>query len=212
MYQRGRRPISHSQFRNAPNKRPVKRKNWLVFAITILCSLAIVIGFLWLWPYNVMSEYVGPNSNVVLQVQFKSTKVPHLITAQITLFNPDQKSSKSSNCYIMQGQNLMIQADKLDFAQWLSIIGLHSGYKLTQLDGCYSDTSFQKKLTLSGLNGGEDSFFAAVQGHQWYSQLVEAQAQYSKPILVLANLPVGKKSETFYVYTTPQGLSVVDSK
>lgn len=212
MYQRNRRSGSHSQSRKAPHQRHGKRKNWFVFGTMIVFLLAIVIGLLWLWPYHVMPEYVGPNGNEVLQVQFSSTKVPHLINVQLTFFNPDNKPSKFSNCYIMQGQNLTIQADKLDFAQWLSIIGLHSGYKLTQLDGCYTDATFQNKLTLSELNGGEDSFFAAVQGHPWYSQLVEAQAQYSKPIPVLANLPVGQKTETIYVYTTPQGLSVVDSK
>jgi hypothetical protein len=68
------------------------------------------------------------------------------------------------------------------------------------------------KDTQSDLNGGEDAFFTMLKGQAWFAELIQAQAYYSKPIFVLANLPVGQKSETFYVYTRPEGLSVEPSK
>ena len=134
------------------------------------------------------------------------------MNVQLIIFNTDHKQSKPINCYMTQGQKLIMQGDILNFAPWLDRFGLHSGYKLTQLAGCYSDTTLKKILALSDLNGGEDSFFATVQEHTWYSQLVEAQAHNSKPIFVLANLPVNQKTEAIDVFTSPNGLYKVPSQ
>ena len=211
MYQPSSKSHNYSS-RYIPPRSRSKWKLWLVLGIAIVCLLAFVIVPLWFWPRSAIPNYVGLNGDMVVQVQIKSTKIPYLLNVQLITFNTDHKPSKPINCYIMQGQKLTIQGDILNFAPWLDRFGLHSGYKLTQLAGCYSDTTLKNKLALSDLNGGEDSFFATVQEYTWYSQLVEAQAHYSKPISVLANLPVGQTIETFYVYTTPKGLSVLPSK
>ena len=211
MYQPSPRSQGYSS-RYIPPRSRSKWKLWLVLGIAIVCLLAFVIVPLWFWPRSAIPNYVGLNGDMVVQVQIKSTKIPYLLNVQLITFNTDHKPSKPINCYIMQGQKLTIQGDILNFAPWLDRFGLHSGYKLTQLAGCYSDTTLKKILALSDLNGGEDSFFATVQEHTWYSQLVEAQAHNSKPIFVLANLPVNQKTETIDVFTSPNGLYKVPSQ
>ena len=190
-----------------------KRRLW-PFIVLMILELLFLVGMvaLWPWPYLAMPNYVGLNGNMVAQVQIFTTRKPHLLNVQVTLFNENHNSTRNINCYIMQGDRLLLQGDILTFASWQNSIGLHSGFKLTQLVGCYSDTTFKVRDIISDLNGGEDGFFGMAQGQTWYSELVQVQAYYYKSRPLLANLPVGQKSDTFYVFTSPTGLNVRQSK
>jgi len=171
----------------------------------MILELLLLVGMvaLWPWPYLAMNNYVGPNVEVA-QVQISTTKFPHLMHAQVILFDKDHQPSQPIDCYLMQGNTLTLQFDTITFATWENSLGLHLGYKLTQLVGCHSVTMLTDKDTRSDLNGGEDGFFTMVQGQTWYAELVQAQAYYSKAAPLLANLHVGQKTETFYVFTPPK--------
>ncbi len=190
-----------------------KRRIWPLVVLMLLELLFLLaILALWLWPYFAIPNYVGLNGNMVAQVQISTTRKPHLINVQLTLFDKNHNSTKVINCYMMQGDRLVLQGDLLTFAPWQNSIGLHAGFKLTGLLGCYSDATFKGSNIISDLNGGEDGFFAMAQGQTWYSELVQGQAHYSKSRPLLANLPVDQKSETFNALTSPMGLYVVPSK
>ncbi len=189
------------------------RRIWPFVALMILEILFLLaMVALWLCAYLAMPNYVGLNGNMVAQVQISTTRKPHLINVQLTLFDKDHNSTRDINCYMMQGDRLTLQGDILTFASWQSSVGLHSGSKLTQLMGCYSDAAFKGSNIISDLNGGEDGFFRMAQGQTWYAELVQVQADYSKSRPILANLPVGKKTETFNVFTSPMGFYVEQSK
>ncbi len=190
-----------------------KRRLW-PFIVLMILELLFLVGMvaLWLWPYLASSNYVGLNDVMVAHVQISTTRIPHLMYAQVTIFNQDQQPSKPIECYITQGNKLLLQGDIITFAPWENSIGLHSGFKLTRLMGCHGGATLTDKDSIADLNGGEDGFFAMVQGKAWDSQLIQAQAYYSQPITFLANLPVGQKTQAFNVFTSPKGLYKVPSK
>ncbi len=206
MYEHSPKPY----FRHIPTRGRSKWKLWLIGGIAIVCLLAIITASLSLWPHQAMSNYLGLDGETVAQVQFSTTRIPHLILVNVILLDKDHHSTRNINCYIMQGEKLMFQGDILTFAPWLNSIGLHGGFKLIRLTGCYNDAKFKEKLALSNLNGGQDNFFRMVQGQAWYSWLVEAH--YSKPIFLLANLPIGQKSKSYNMSTSQKEPNVVPSK
>jgi len=181
-----------------------KRRLW-PFIVLMILELLFLVGMvaLWLWPYLAMNNYEGPNVEVA-QVQISTTKFPHLMHAQVILFEKDHQLSQSIDCYLMQGNTLTLQFDTITFASWENSLGLHLGYKLTRLLGCHSVAMLTDRDTRSGLNGGEDGFFTMVQRQTWYAELVQAQAYYSNSAPLLANLRVGQKTETFHVFTSPK--------
>ena len=190
-----------------------RRRIWPLIVLIVLELLFLLsMVALWLWPYFAIPNYVGLNGNMVALVQIFTTKKPHLLNVQVTLFNKNHNATRDINCYMMQGDRFLLQGDILIFASWQDSIGLHSGFKLTQLMGCYSDTTFKGRDIISDLNGGEDGFFGMAQGQTWYSELVQVQAYYYKSRPLLANLPIDQKTETFYVFTSSRGLHAVQSK
>jgi hypothetical protein len=190
-----------------------KRRIWPLVVLIVLEFLFLLsMVALWLWSYLAMPNYVELNDNIVAQVQLFTTRKPHLMYANVTLYDKDHNPTTSIHCYMMQGTRLVFQGDVLIFAPWQNSNGLHSGYKLTQLTGCYSDATFQGGDIMSDLNGGEDGFFRMAQGYTLYAQLVQVQAYYSRPVFLVANLPVGQKSGTFNVFTSQEGLHAVPLK
>ena len=131
-----------------------KRRLWPFIVLMILELLFLVcMVALWLWPYLAMNNYVGPNVEVA-QVQISTTKFPHLMHAQVILFDKDHQLSQPIDCYQMQGNTLTLQFDTITFASWENSLGLHLGYKLTRLLGCHSvearSASRLKRASLSG--------------------------------------------------------------
>jgi hypothetical protein len=70
----------------------------------------------------------------------------------------------SDKTYLVTGDEWMLEGDIIKFPTWLNIVGLHSGYKLTRLEGRYNDPNLELrgKRTVITLNGGDDNFFKTV--------------------------------------------------
>ena len=137
-----------------------KRRLWpfVVLMILEVLFLAALVA-LWLGSYLAVPNYVGLNDVMVAHVQISTTRIPHLMYAQVTIFNKDHQPSKTIECYITQGNKFFLQGDNIIFALWENSIGLHSGFKLTRLMGCHSVASLTDKEIIADLNGGEDGFF-----------------------------------------------------
>ena len=200
MYEHSPKPF----FRHIPTRGRSKWKLWLIRGIAIVCLLAIITASLSLWLRPAMSNYLGLDGEIVAQVQFSSTRIPHLILVNVILLAKDHQLSQSIDCYLMQGNTLTLQFDTITFASWENSLGLHLGYKLTRLLGCHSVAMLTDSDTRPGLNGGEDGFFTMVQRQNLYAELVQAKAYYSNSAPLLANLRVGQKTETFDVFTPPK--------
>ena len=193
------RPQDRSNLWHRPNLR-----RWFLRG---LVGLFIIAAFLlWQWSYSEMSTYLEPNGKLAAKVHITTTRIPHLLSVQLT----DGNSIDDTSCYVKQGGTLKLQGDDINLPSWLNILGLHSGYKLTRLEGCYTDPMLRDKGTVFILNNGEDNFFTTVQGQKWLSWIVAAD--YSKPLFLPTDLQANHMARTYDVITTQKGFHLVMSK
>lgn len=124
--------------------------------------LLIAVSLLWLT--FLLESYIGLTSEIKV-AQVRATTIanaPHQMTVDLTLYDGNGKVT-SHNEYLVQGDEWMLQGDIIKFPGWLNVLGLHSGYKLTRLEGRFDDINMERnsKHTAVELNGGDDNFFQA---------------------------------------------------
>ena len=88
--------------------------------------------------------------------------LPHLMSVEVVLFDKDARQT-ADNTYLVKGDEWVLQGDIIKFPTWLNIVGLHSGYKLTCLEGRYDNSDLERHAghTVIDLNGGDDTFFVS---------------------------------------------------
>lgn len=160
-----------------------------------------------LWLSLLIQTYLGLTSDIeVARVHATPVaNVPHLMSVDLTLF--DQNGHQTSEqTYIINGDEWMLQGDIIKFPPLLNIFGLHSGYKLTRLEGRFDDPTLEANShhTVVVLNGGDDNFFKTVQEQAWTSPFV--QAAYGSGTFIQ---PDGK---TYDVFVSQTGLYAAPEK
>ena len=83
-----------------------------------------------------------------------------MLSADLTLY--DQNGNPTSETtYVLNGDEVYIGGDVIQYQSWWNILGFHSGYKLTKIEGMYSDVNLEEHAqhTVQILNGGDDSSF-----------------------------------------------------
>jgi len=139
--------------------------------------LAVVISLLWLT--FLVQSYLGLTGEIKV-AHIHATpiaNVAHEMSVEVILYNGSGNVA-SDNTYLMQGDEWMLQGDIVKFQAWLNVIGLHSGYKLTRLEGRYDDITLENNAhhTAIALNGGDDNFFkTAYAQRSWFAPFVDAQ-------------------------------------
>lgn len=139
--------------------------------------LLLVIAISLLWLTFLVQTYLGLTGNIKV-AEIRATMVnnlPHVMSVELILY--DQNGNVTSdNTYIVQGDEWMLEGDIVKFPTWLNILGLHSGFKLTRLEGRYDDINMERNSphTVIELNGGDDNFFKTVQGQAWTSPFVDS--------------------------------------
>lgn len=133
------------------------------FAATGLALL--LIGGVLLGIAGAVQEYLGLTGKILV-AHVRATKVTNpsnnLPMMSVDLISYDQNGNQASeNTYIVNGDEVFIGGDIIAFQSWMNILGFHSGYKLTKLEGMYSDVNLERNSphTVEVLNGGDDSFF-----------------------------------------------------
>ncbi len=170
-----------------------------------LVLLLLALSLLWLT--LLVQTYLGLTSNIEV-ARVHATPVAnsdHLMSVDLILF--DQKGHQASEqTYIVNGDEWMLQGDIIKFPSWLNILGLHSGYKLTRLEGRYDDPQLERnsKHTVVVLNGGDDNFFKTVQEQAWVSPVVEAA--YGSGTFLQAD------NKTYNVFVSQTGLFAEPAK
>lgn len=137
--------------------------------------LLVGIGLLWL--ASLMQAYAGLTHEItaarVHATPITNTKIPQM-SLELTLYDQNNHPT-STNTYIINGDEWMVQSVFIEVQPWLGVVGLHSGYKLTRLEGMFSDADLERhqEKTVIDLNGGEDNFFKTVKVDSWYSRFVK---------------------------------------
>jgi hypothetical protein len=128
-----------------------------------------LLGILLVWLLGAAQTYLMLTSRIqVAHVRATPVKNSGKPMMSVDLILYDDKGNKvSDNTYIVNGDEVFIGGDILAYQDWANILGLHSGYKLTKLEGMYSDANLERteQHTVEVLNGGDDALFnAAYQG------------------------------------------------
>ncbi|GHO45657.1 hypothetical protein KSX_38200 [Ktedonospora formicarum] len=139
----------------------------------ILLVLALVI----LWVTSLTQSYLGLTGEIkVARVQASTiSNIPHLMNLELTQYDQQGRVTSHDN-YGVKGDQWMLQGNMLKFPGWMNLVGLHSGYKLTRLEGRYEDSDLERTSdhTVVDLNGGDGQFFKTVYKQAWSSPFVEA--------------------------------------
>ena len=139
--------------------------------------LLLVIAISLLWLAFLVQTYLGLTGDI-RAARIHATPVAniaHEMSVELILY--DQRGNPTSDkTYIVQGDEWMLQGDIVKFPAWLNILGLHSGFKLTRLEGRYDDVNMERNSphTVIELNGGDDNFFKTVQAQAWTSPFVDS--------------------------------------
>jgi len=111
---------------------------------------------------------------------------PHELNVELILYDSNGHAT-SDKTYLLRGDQWMVQGDIIKFPAWVNFLGLHSGYKLTRLEGRYVNIDLENTAphTAMALNGGDDNFFqTAYTQKAWFSWFVDASygnAVYQAP-------------------------------
>lgn len=143
--------------------------------ISGILLLAIAVSLLWLT--FLVQTYLGLTGDIrVARIHATSVRnIPHMMSVEVILYDQNGKPT-SDNTYIVHGDEWMLQGDIVKFPTWLNILGLHSGFKLTRLEGRFDNINMERNSphTVIELNGGDDNFFKTVQEQAWTSPFVDS--------------------------------------
>jgi len=140
--------------------------------------ILIVIAVSLLWATFLVQSYLGVTGEIkVAHVRASAiANIPHAMSVELVLYDKNGNQT-SDNTYVIQGDEWMLQGDIIKFPLWLNIVGLHSGYKLTRLEGRFDDPNLEanSRHSVVELNGGDDNFFkTAYAQRSWISPFVDA--------------------------------------
>ncbi len=140
--------------------------------------LLLVVAISLLWMTFVVQSYLGLTGDIkVARVHaIQLANAHHEMSVELIQYNKDGHQL-SDQTYGVNGDEWMLQADFIKFPTWLNIVGLHSGYKLTRLEGRFDDPNLESnsKHVVITLNGGDDNFFQTMRAQRgWINPFVDA--------------------------------------
>jgi hypothetical protein len=163
--------------------------------------ILVLIAVSLLWLTFLMQAYLGLTGDIrVARIHaMPIANVPHLMSVELILYDKDGHQT-SDKTYGVNGDEWMLQGDIIKFPTWLNVLGLHTSYKLTRLEGRYDNPDLERHAThtVVELNGGDDTFFKTVQQQAWVSPVVEAA--YGNAVFLMAD------GKTYDVFVSQTGL------
>jgi hypothetical protein len=163
--------------------------------------ILVLIAASLLWLTFLMQAYLGLTGDIrVARIHaMPIANVPHLMSVELILYDKVGHQS-SDKTYGVNGDEWMLQGDIIKFPTWLNVLGLHTSYKLTRLEGRYDNPDLERHAThtVVELNGGDDTFFKTVQQQAWVSPVVEAA--YGNAVFLMAD------GKTYDVFVSQTGL------
>jgi len=150
----------------------------LIIVLLVSCTFGIItFGFsLWLHTYNVFTQkkLIAEVTTTKLQddngvpyfdVTYKEVRQK---TALEYIFSSDEDSAlqyEESITEKVYGDRVELSAEMVRWNDWVTFLGFDTVYKVSRLEGDYSDTKLEKteEHSVYDLNGGIDSFWKTLQ-------------------------------------------------
>ncbi|GAC1343195.1 MAG: hypothetical protein NVSMB27_02870 [Ktedonobacteraceae bacterium] len=159
-------------------------RSWRGISGVVLLLVAISL----LWLTFLVQSYLGLTAEIkVAHIRATSlTNVAHEMSVELTLYDSNGHAT-SDKTYLLQGDEWMLQGDIIKFPAWLNVVGLHSGYKLTRLEGRYDNINLENSAqhTAIELNGGDDNFFKTMNAQKarfsWFVDASYGNAVFQAP-------------------------------
>ncbi len=166
-------------------------------------AIMLLVAVSLLYLAILLQSYFGLTSEIlVARVRATSlANAPNFMSVELTLYDQHGNTTDHEIDGVC-GNRWLLQGDIVRFPGWANILGLHTGYKITRLEGQYDDPQKESTWyhTVVPLNGGDDNFFQTLQ-HQggWLHPIVEAA--YGNAIILPAD------GNTYNIYVSQTGLT-----
>jgi hypothetical protein len=129
-----------------------------LIALLVIASFAFGIA-------SLAQEYLNLTGKILVAhvravpVKNPGSNIP-MLSVDLTLYDQDGKPTAETT-YVLNGDEVYIGGDVIQYQSWWNILGFHSGYKLTKIEGMYSNVNLEEHAphTVQVLNGGDDSSF-----------------------------------------------------
>ena len=182
------------------------RRHWR-FGRGISGVVLLLIAVSLLWLTFLVQTYLGLTGDIkVARVHATNIgNVQNEMSVDLTLYDKNGHPS-SEQTYLVNGNEWMLQGDIIKFPTWLNVVGLHSSYKLTRLEGRFDKSELERHAThtVVDLNGGDDNFFKTVQEQAWVSPIVHGA--YGNAVFL------GADGKTYDVFVSQTGLFATPEK
>jgi len=189
--------------RGKRDKGGIRRRRRFGYGRAIGGSVLLLLAISLLYLAILLQSYFGLTSEIlVARVRATSLgNVPNFMSVELTLYDQHGNVTDHETDGVC-GDRWLLQGDIVRFPGWANILGLHTGYKVTRLEGQYSDPSKESTWfkTVVPLNGGDDNFFQTLQNQGgWLHPFVESA--YGNAIILPAD------GNTYNVYVSQTGLT-----
>jgi hypothetical protein len=180
-----------------------KRQRRFFWGRAISGSILLLIAISLIYIAVLLQTYLALSSEIKVATVRASqlSNVPNYMVVDITLFDQHGNTVHHESDGLC-GNEWELQGDIVRMADWTTILGLHTGYKLTRLEGRYDDPSKETDWyhSVVVLNGGDDNFFTTLKNQGgWLKPVV--QASYGNAIILPAD------GNTYNVYVSQTGLT-----
>lgn len=173
----GRRDYDDDDDYGRHRRRRRRRRGIFGWKSSLAGLILLGVGIFLIWVAISVQAYLGLTGEIQV-AQIRATKIeglPHQMSVEMTMYDKDGHPT-SSKTYLVEGDEWMLQGNIIKFHPFFNILGIHSSYKLTRLEGRYDDVNMERnsKHTVIELNGGDDNFFKTVQQQVWMSYWIDA--------------------------------------
>ena len=170
-----------------PRRRRLRWKHGAGGIVLVILAISL------LWLTLLVQAYLGVTSDVpvahVVAVKIPGSVPQMSVTVTLydsngnpisaTITDPDGNSVTGTSIGgIVYGDEWTLEADFIKVVPWMNVLGVHSGYKVTRLDGRFDDLNLANNgpRRVYAINGGDDGFFQHMRDwHGWISPFIDAQ-------------------------------------